>query len=156
MVININSNRHTHKQHTQTTQLFTVTPCVPAPATPCTWTDHEPQSPSSTDSSPLSSSLPGTALGGAGIIREMLSIMEPPPRAWSSFLSSFLLSFSLSLPLMAFLLRPRAADKSLRRSPPPELISAASSFLAFLSFLRFFAFFNPALEAPPMKLWNGN
>ena len=101
------------------------------------------------DSSPLSSP-PGAAFGGAGIIREILSIMDPPPRLWSSFFSSLLVSpLSLSFPLMAFLLRPRAADRSLSRSPPPELISAASSFLAFLSCLRFLALFNPALEAPP-------
>lgn len=83
--------------------------------------------------------------GGAGIILEILSIMEPPPRLWSSFLSSF--SLGLSLPLMAFLRRPRAAERSPKRSPGEE--DSASSFFAFRLCFLDFASFSPALEAPP-------
>ena len=81
----------------------------------------------------------------------MLSIMEPPPREWSSL--SLLSSFrSFSFPLMALRLRPSAADRSERRSPP---VGASSSFFAFRSLFLSLALFSPAFDAPPAERGSG-
>ena len=77
----------------------------------------------------------------------MLSIIDPPPKPGSSFLSSLSLSLGLSLPLMAFLRRPSAAERSPSRSPGED--SSTSSFF-FLFCLRESESLRPALEAPPV------
>ena len=111
-------------------------------------------SPSSPHHSPSSSVIElfwvlfcGFEDGGDGIIFDMLSIMDPPPSEWSSFFLPLSLSSRFfSFPLMAVRRRPRAAERSDKRSP---LVGAASSFIAFLARFLSFAFFRPALEVPP-------